>query len=608
MEKYIHYCWFGNGKLPKLAKRCIKSWKKYLPDYKIIEWNESNFDVNITKFSKKAYEEKNWAFVSDVARTYALKEMGGIYFDTDMLITRKIDREILDSNFFVGWESDINIAVGVLGATKGNEIIERLYKIYEETEFDSSNLFRIAIPRLLTDLLKSEYKMKDIYSENQKLENGINIFARDYFYPISSDTTLPDMFTKNTCMIHYYNGCWLPREQRLQMKFRQMFGKHLGKFILKILVLGKRILRICKRIIKKICMVLFYPIVKIRRNRYKKYLINERKRQIDEAFERIKSEKVVFYHRFWLGIKNATKELFGEDAIGIIEYTDDEVVEYFAKRIIEKNIKFIAFSGFAEGWDKVIKTIKKLNSDIVIKIIWHGSICMNIYDYDYMAFSNIFKLLKGQDIKSIAFVKKSMYEFYKKKGYNVELLLNRVSLDAQNNQKEEIPNDGKIRMGIYASGDRWVKNFYNQMAAASLIDNCVVDCVPINYKTYELAKMFDIKEIKGTSTTLEHSKLLERMAKNDIILYVTFSECAPIIPLESLELGVPCITGNNHHYFEGTDLEEYLVVDKADDVNAIAEAIQNCLKNKEEIMRRYKVWKEKNNAESKKSVEQFLEY
>ena len=225
-----------------------------------------------------------------------------------------------------------------------------------------------------------------------------------------------------------------------------------------------------------------------------------------------------------------------------------------------------------------------------------------------MAFSNIFKLLKGQDIKSIAFVKKSMYEFYKKKGYNVELLLNRVSLDAQNNQKEEIPNDGKIRMGIYASGDRWVKNFYNQMAAASLIDNCVVDCVPINYKTYELAKMFDIKEIKGTSTTLEHSKLLERMAKNDIILYVTFSECAPIIPLESLELGVPCITGNNHHYFEGTDLEEYLVVDKADDVNAIAEAIQNCLKNKEEIMRRYKVWKEKNNAESKKSVEQFLEY
>ena len=85
MEKYIHYCWFGNNKLSGLAKKCIKSWKKYLPDYEIIEWNEENFDVNITKFSKKAYEEKKWAFVSDVARVYALKKMGGIYFDTDMM-------------------------------------------------------------------------------------------------------------------------------------------------------------------------------------------------------------------------------------------------------------------------------------------------------------------------------------------------------------------------------------------------------------------------------------------------------------------------------------------------------------------------------------------
>ena len=74
MEKYIHYCWFGKNPLPKLAKKCIKSWKKYLPDYEIIEWNESNFDINLTKFSKQAYEAKKWAFVSDVARVYALKE------------------------------------------------------------------------------------------------------------------------------------------------------------------------------------------------------------------------------------------------------------------------------------------------------------------------------------------------------------------------------------------------------------------------------------------------------------------------------------------------------------------------------------------------------
>ena len=91
MSKYIHYCWFGGKPLPKLAKKCIKSWKKYLPDYEIIEWNENNVDLEECAFIKEAYENKKWAFVADYARTKAIYEMGGIYFDTDMLITKPID-------------------------------------------------------------------------------------------------------------------------------------------------------------------------------------------------------------------------------------------------------------------------------------------------------------------------------------------------------------------------------------------------------------------------------------------------------------------------------------------------------------------------------------
>ena len=113
MKKYIHYCWFGGKPLPKLAKKCIKSWKKYLPDFEIIEWNEQNFDINITNFSRDAFKNKKWAFVSDVARIYALKEYGGIYFDTDMIVTKNID-ELLKDEVFAGWESEFNVAVGVL--------------------------------------------------------------------------------------------------------------------------------------------------------------------------------------------------------------------------------------------------------------------------------------------------------------------------------------------------------------------------------------------------------------------------------------------------------------------------------------------------------------
>ena len=101
MEKKIHYCWFGGKKLPKSVERCIKTWKKQLPDYEIIEWNENNFDINVCPFVKQAYENKKWAFVSDYARIYALYNEGGIYFDTDVKVLKNIEH-IIDKDMVLG--------------------------------------------------------------------------------------------------------------------------------------------------------------------------------------------------------------------------------------------------------------------------------------------------------------------------------------------------------------------------------------------------------------------------------------------------------------------------------------------------------------------------
>ena len=84
IPKIIHYCWFGRNPLTKMAKKCIASWRKYCPDYEIIEWNEDNFDIDYCPYVREAYDAKKWAFVSDVARLYALVKMGGIYMDTDV--------------------------------------------------------------------------------------------------------------------------------------------------------------------------------------------------------------------------------------------------------------------------------------------------------------------------------------------------------------------------------------------------------------------------------------------------------------------------------------------------------------------------------------------
>ena len=91
IPKKIHYCWFGRNPKPKLAEKCIASWRKYCPDYEIIEWNEDNFDINTNGYTRMCYEEKKYAFLSDYVRLLVVAEHGGVYFDTDVELLRPID-------------------------------------------------------------------------------------------------------------------------------------------------------------------------------------------------------------------------------------------------------------------------------------------------------------------------------------------------------------------------------------------------------------------------------------------------------------------------------------------------------------------------------------
>ena len=96
------------------------------------------------------------------------------------------------------------------------------------------------------------------------------------------------------------------------------------------------------------------------------------------------------------------------------------------------------------------------------------------------------------------------------------------------------------------------------------------------------------------------------MSNNSLNLYVTFSECAPMLPIESFEVGVPCISGNNHHYFRNKELEKYVIVKNEENPQSIAEQIENCLNNRDKIMELYSQWKKENDILSEKSVIDFL--
>ena len=137
IPKIIHYCWFGRNEKPELIQNCIESWKKHLPGFEIMEWNEDNFDVNRFQFTRTAYEKKKWAFVSDVARLTALLEYGGFYMDTDVevLTDDPVSQYCEYENVFV-FETERRINTGLFcGCGKNSEIFARLLEEYKDIDF-----------------------------------------------------------------------------------------------------------------------------------------------------------------------------------------------------------------------------------------------------------------------------------------------------------------------------------------------------------------------------------------------------------------------------------------------------------------------------------------
>lgn len=206
IPKVLHYCWFGGNPKPDLVLKCIESWKKVMPDYEIKEWNESNFDVNYNNYTQKAYKEKKWAFVSDVARLVALKECGGIYLDTDMYVLKNLD-PLLVLEAFLGKEDDKNINAAIYATRKDNIFLKDLLETYdkERSNFET-------IPKIMTELY---YKNRDKYS-------SVKVFDKKYFYPFSQENIKDFNFNnapKDSHTVHLWNYSW---------------GHPLNKFIKKI--------------------------------------------------------------------------------------------------------------------------------------------------------------------------------------------------------------------------------------------------------------------------------------------------------------------------------------------------------------------------------------
>lgn len=236
IPKLIHYCWFGGAPLPSSARKCIDSWKKFLPDYKIIEWNESNFSHNECSYVRQAYQARKWAFVSDFARFQILYEHGGIYFDVDVEVVKDIST-ILEAGSFMGLEHSgdgaysINPGLG-MAATPGLLLYKKILEGYSKRTFVKTNnkIDYTTVVEYVTSILCS-YGFDPTSNEIQRI-HGITIYPTDYFCPLDYITRRTQI-TENTVSIHHYDGSWLPVSSKFSKNVKRILGPNVSEMLVK---------------------------------------------------------------------------------------------------------------------------------------------------------------------------------------------------------------------------------------------------------------------------------------------------------------------------------------------------------------------------------------
>ncbi|MBQ7857967.1 MAG: glycosyl transferase [Oscillospiraceae bacterium] len=235
----IHYCWFGHGEMPPLMKRCLKSWKRNCPDWQIIQWNEDNFDVNSTVWTKQAYEAKKYAFVSDYVRLKVLTEMGGVYVDTDLQLLKPLTPYI-EHDMFVGFENRNSVASCIIGAKANHLVIAAWLEYYSHREFFANGQMH-SEPNVV--FMTNDLIARGLVMDNTRQNiDGVDIYPQSWFCPqnMEGENRKRD---NNTVAVHHFTSTWRSAQGRKSMKRLKWHSSKLYKILLGIRIFPGKIAR-----------------------------------------------------------------------------------------------------------------------------------------------------------------------------------------------------------------------------------------------------------------------------------------------------------------------------------------------------------------------------
>ena len=249
IPKIIHYCWLSDDPFPRKIQKCMDTWAKVHPDYKIVRWSTRNFDVNSVPYVREAYEARKWAFAADYIRMYALYTQGGIYLDSDVFLLKRFD-DFLDNSFFSSLEyhpiqiercgtsqyiddeghrkadvfiEGIQIQAAVMGAEAGSPFVKEVLDWYADKHFvkeDGSLRTDVLSPYIYARVAEHHgFIYKDV---DQQLPGRIHIYPSETFAGNKHEVT-PRSYAIHMCAHSWHLTPWekICKWLRLGRKYKQ---------------------------------------------------------------------------------------------------------------------------------------------------------------------------------------------------------------------------------------------------------------------------------------------------------------------------------------------------------------------------------------------------